>query len=131
MTKLLKVRFLFPLLVLVYVSLGGFVVWRLDRPLGHTILLLLALAALALLFYGIYRYNKYYRVDPPQRKVFSIYALIVVGLVALIIYHIVAILMGLNRLSELYGVDATFAVLAFMSWIIYENNENKRARMDS
>lgn len=123
MIKLLKVRFLLPLLVLVYVLLGGFVVPKVDRASGHLLLIVLAVAALALLVYWFYRYDTYYRDPSMYRTVLKTSLLIGIGLLALIIYHVIAIAVGLQSLEWLYGGEVAFVILAFGSWIIYQNNK--------
>ncbi|MDB5180001.1 MAG: hypothetical protein JWN12_633 [Candidatus Saccharibacteria bacterium] len=123
MTKLLKVRILLPLLMLGYVLLGGLVVPRVDRTIGHVLLIVLAIASLAVLIYGFYRYDKYHRDPSMHLKIFRTTLLAGVGLLALIIYHVVAISTGLRSLTELYGGEVAFFVLALGTWLVYENNK--------
>lgn len=127
MNKLLKVRVLLPILLLVYVLLGGIVVPQVDRSIGHLILLILSVASIALTMYGFYRYDTYYREASSQRTMFISASVVVVALAALAVYHGVAIVAGFTSLWEMYGGELTLVILAFSSWLIYENNKPDKA----
>jgi hypothetical protein len=127
MTKLLKVRILLPVLLLGYVLLGGLVVPYVDRAVGHGILLALSVLAMVLTLYAFHRYDTYYREASIQTKVFVGTVTVLLAIVLVAIYHIVAIVVGLKSILEMYAGELTLVVLAVTVWLIYENNRPDKA----
>jgi hypothetical protein len=128
MTKLLKVRILLPILLLVYVLLGGLVVPWVDRTLGHVLLTVLAVVSLVLVVYGFHRFNKYHEHDASMHKTILVAALLAgVGLLGVIVHHIVLIATGDRSLLQLYGGEVTFVVLALGALLVYANNKPAEA----
>ncbi|HEY8886607.1 MAG TPA: hypothetical protein VIM31_03875 [Candidatus Microsaccharimonas sp.] len=123
MTKLLKVRILLPVLLLLYVLLGGMVVPWVDRTTGHLLMIVLALASLGVLVYWFYRNDKYYHDASMHRTYFGAMMLAGVGLLGIIVHHIVVITTGDKSILELFGGEITFVVLALGAWLIYQNNK--------
>lgn len=123
MTKLLKVRILLPILLLVYVLLGGLVAPTVDRMIGHVLLIMLAVASLVLLIYWFYRNDKYYHDASMHNTYFTATLLAGFGLLGVIGYHVAVMLVGDQSIWGLYGGEVTFVVLALLAFLIYENNK--------
>ena len=121
--KMLKVRFLLPLLGLAYVGLGVFVVPWIDRTSGHAILVALAIATLLLVWYWFYRYDLYYKEPGEYLSVFRVTLAIAVGLAALVVYHMVVMAMGTPGVFELFAGEGALLLLAIAVTLIYFNSK--------
>jgi len=90
MKKILKLRFLLPLLGLGYV-VGIYVVVHTDLATGHIILAVLAAFGVAVTIIGFFRYDSQYREASVHRTVFIGSCLLAAAFTTLFILHMIAL----------------------------------------
>ena len=125
MKKILKLRFLLPLLAVGYV-VAGFAVWSADVVTGHAVFAVLSFLTVLLVAFGFNRYDNHYRDASKHRAVFNWTLGLGALFLGLAIYHIVGATLHIGGFEMVVGFEVGLAVAAFLGGLLWAIEMRKR-----
>jgi len=128
MKKILKLRFLLPLLGLGYV-VGIYVVVHTDLATGHVVLAVLAALGLAVTIIGFFRYDSQYREASIHRTVFTGSCLLAAAFTTLFILHIIAL--GANDDGTLLFIGEGVLIAVSLIALLLRANQHEKESINN
>lgn len=127
MSKVLRLRFLLPLLVVVYV--GG-IIWASSSSVvtGHIIFAVCAVMGILVTYLAFGRYDTMYR-DPSRHGAIFRASALAGGLFGLLaVFHVLAITLGFDDPISVYGPESLVVALFVGAWLAWFNDDVGKRR---